>query len=165
ETVEQRPERGGRPSQHCDREVQVEIHRSEGVPRELPPCAHDDRYHQHLHEPVTGMDGGELPRDVLPEDRSREQDHREPDPQGEAEGTAPIQLLMSSSATKRAITQARTRHRTNSMSSFPAGIFAPTIAASGSMPRSRIHGLKNNSGLYQSQPSTNTATAATRTAR
>src|SRR3989454_1366084 len=76
--------------------------------------------------------------------------------------TAPIQLLMPSSATKRAITQARTRHRTNSMSSFPAGIFAPAIAASGSMPRSRIHGLKNSRGLYQSQPSTNTATAATR---
>src|SRR5207247_8346880 len=51
------------------------------------------------------------------------------------------------------------------MSSFPAGIFAPAIAATGSMPRSRIHGLKNSRGLYQSQPSTNTATAATRTAR
>ena len=58
-----------------------------------------------------------------------------------------------------------TRHRTNSMRSFPAGIFAPAIAATGSIPRSRIHGLKNNSGLYQSQPSTNTVTADTRTAQ
>src|SRR6266852_5301160 len=46
---------------------------------------HDDRYHQHLHEPVTGMDRGHLPWDVFPEDRSREQDHREADPQEEAE--------------------------------------------------------------------------------
>src|SRR5438093_1526760 len=78
ETVEQRPERGGRPSQHCDREVQVEIHRSEGVPRELPPRAHDDRYHQHLHEPVPGMEGGEPPRAVLTEVCSRDQVHRAP---------------------------------------------------------------------------------------
>src|ERR1051325_942852 len=51
----------------------------------LGPRAHDDRYHQHLHEPVTGMDGGHFPRDVLPEDRSREKDHREADPHAEAE--------------------------------------------------------------------------------
>src|SRR2546429_2012804 len=35
--------------------------------------------------------------------------------------TAAIQLLIPRSATRRAITQARTRHRTSSMSSFPAG--------------------------------------------
>src|SRR2546422_6505620 len=50
----------------------------------LAPHADDDRYHQHFHEPVAGMDRGHLPRDVLPEDRSREKDHREPDPQEEA---------------------------------------------------------------------------------
>src|ERR1051325_2520102 len=49
------------------------------------PHAHDDRYHQRLHEPVTGMDGGHPPRDVPPEHRSGEEDHREPDPQEEAE--------------------------------------------------------------------------------
>src|SRR3989441_2619983 len=42
----------------------------------LVPHAHDDRYHKHFHEPVTGMNRGHLPRDVLPEDRSREKDHR-----------------------------------------------------------------------------------------
>src|SRR6266702_2258774 len=49
------------------------------------PHTHDDRYHQHLHEPVTGMDPGHLPGDVFPEDRSRENDDREPDPQQQAE--------------------------------------------------------------------------------
>ena len=63
------------------------------------------------------------------------------------------------------MTKASTMHRNSSAISFPAGIFVPAIAASGSKPRARIHGLRKRKGLYQSQPSTNTTIAATRTAR
>lgn len=50
----------------------------------LAPQAHDRRDHEQLHEPVACMNGSHLPRDVLPEDRPREQNHGKPDPQEQA---------------------------------------------------------------------------------
>src|SRR6266550_4495302 len=47
----------------------------------LMPHAQDDWYYQQLYQPIAGVDGGRLHRDILPDDGSSEQDYREPDPQ------------------------------------------------------------------------------------
>jgi hypothetical protein len=105
------------------------------------PHAHDNRDDEQLHEPIAGVNGGQPPRDVIPEDRTREQNHGKPDPQRKAEVHRDQPTADAEQGDETRDDAREEMQRANSMTSFATGIFAPAIAATGSKPRSRIHDL------------------------